>query len=134
KLLKLGLKVAVVLSAIILVGGLVAYRAGAFDGLIRPVMMGSSKSGPAFHADQLSPSAAQPANSSQVQLPGYMMSGSKSIAPLIPGPPSTPSQQTDADKAKSTPTIMPSSKSGGVLVPPGPASPPPNSQSASPPK
>src|SRR5258708_33171261 len=59
---KLILKIAVVLSSVVLVSGFVAYRAGAFSRLIGPTIMSSSKSRQVFDAS-LSDSAQPPYSS-----------------------------------------------------------------------
>lgn len=117
------LKVAVILSSVLLVSGFLAYRAGAFNTLFGPSMMGSSKSGAIFKPDQTAPP-------NTIQFDPTIMSSSKSIAPLIP--PSGSSTQVPGQQGV---TIMPGSKSAPVLIPPAPsASPPANAQAQSPPK
>src|SRR4051812_16855929 len=90
------LKVAVILSSVLLVSGFLAYRAGAFDRLFGPAIMSSSKSCRAFDPDQLSPPDGSPTPGT-LQIAPALMSSSKSIAPLIPPVGSTtqvPGQQS----------------------------------------
>src|SRR5262245_10675967 len=72
-------KIAAVVSAVLLVGGFVSYRAGAFNRLLgKSVYMGGSKSGIIYKPDspqQPPPGTVAPASS--------IMSGSKSLAPLV---------------------------------------------------
>jgi hypothetical protein len=114
------LKVAAILSSVLLVSGFLAYRAGAFNRLFGPSMMGSSKSGRAFEPDQLTTPGA-------VQTDPTLMYSSKSIAPLIP-----PAGSSTQVPGQQSPTILPGSKSAPILVPPGPPS--ANAQSPAPPK
>ncbi len=99
------LKVATVVSSVLLVGGFVSYRAGAFDWLTgtgaRPA---NSESSPALDPSLLSGSKSdlifrEPANSQQpppaAQPAPAIMSGSKSLAPAIfpPAQPDPPNAQ-----------------------------------------
>ena len=127
------LKVGAVGFSVLLAGGLISYRAGAFDWLNRPepspvepeseqagdpILFHSSKSGAA-----IPPSTSEPAKTSPL-----FLSGSKSAMPVVPiqsaqvGPATTP--------PPANPPIMGGSKSIAPLIPPSP----PPSQAANPPK
>src|SRR5262249_18315737 len=103
------LKVAVILSSVLLVSGFLAYRAGAFNTLFGPSMMSSSKSGPAFAPGPPTAPDGLPLPTA-TQVDPTIMSSSKSIAPLIP--PSGSSTQVPGQKGI---TIMPGSKAGAVV-------------------
>ena len=123
------LKVAVVLSSVLLVSGLLAHRTGAFNAFFGPSMMSGSKSGPAFNPDLVSPPDVS-STPGTIQIDPTIMSSSKSIAPLIP-----PSGSATQVPGKQGVTIMPGSKSAAVIIPLAPSAPPPaNSQAPAPPK
>ena len=113
------LKGAVVLSSVLLVCGLIAYRAGAFDWFneTNPTTMGGSKMRQVIElrasdaSDQPSPDAAQPTT--------IIMSGSKSLPGLVPPTPTTPPQSAQPPPAsqKQSPTIMQGSKTGVLTIP-----------------
>jgi hypothetical protein len=117
------LKAAVIASSVLLVAGLIAYRAGAFDWFLAtgPTTMGGSKVRQVIdvpaEADPSSPDAAGPTP--------IIMSGSKSIPGLVPATPNAPSPaETPPATQKQSPTIMPGSKSSEVITPvtpPGPS-------------
>jgi hypothetical protein len=109
------LKLAVIVTSVLLVGQFIAYRAGAFQWLMVP--------------------RPEPAESEKVEVPKEtpsestpptMIGGSKSLwgpsVPLpkvTPGDPPTPkAEQPPPESPKQKPTIMPGSKSPGVLFPP----------------
>ncbi len=121
-------RVAAVASSVLLVGGLLCYRAGAFGWTTTPVTP-TTKPVPADTPPTGIPSTLTPAEYDRV-----LMSGSKTIAisPIVPAPSQAPAQ-TPTQR-----TIMPGSKSSfSPMFPPisqpptnAPNSPPP----ASPPK
>jgi hypothetical protein len=106
---KLVLKLAVIASSVLLLAGFVAYRAGAFNWLFEPALMGSSKSAKIF----LPPATTQPQPPEVTPLDPTIMSSSKSIAPLIVQPP--PASPADKPPA---PVILPGSKSDTIVKPP----------------
>jgi hypothetical protein len=110
-------KVAVVASSLLLVGGFVSYRAGAFNALIGPSTQPAEPAGP----QQLLPATTQTVPT--------MMSSSKSmtlgnnvydvqIGPYSPPntPPPAPSQQAPPATTKAAPTIMYGSKAPYSLI------------------
>jgi hypothetical protein len=120
-------KAAVITSSVLLVGGLVAYRAGAIDWLNgdKPTTMGGSKSKVLIDpASPITPGAETPTT-----VDPWLMSGSKSAAVFVPSPSTTPAVQP-ADAKAPAPTIMPGSKAFAPLisVPPVTSQPPPPSK------
>jgi hypothetical protein len=115
-------KLAVIASSVLLVSGLVAYRAGAFSWLMadKPTTMGGSKSKALIEP---APPETQPAETTPtVDLSLPIMSGSKSGILIVPPSP-TP------DTKPPLPTIMPGSKASfaPVISPPAkPQAPPPS--------
>jgi hypothetical protein len=112
------LKLAAVVSSVLLVAGFVSYRAGAFDWVGKadsPAV--ESEPNPADGASQ-SPAEGAPSEA--------FISGSKSAIFVVP-----PSSAPPGGSTAGSPPIMSSSKSIAPVIPP--ASPPP-SQAANPPK
>jgi len=113
------LKAFVILSSILLVGGLIAYRAGAFDSFTetRPTTLGGSKVRQVFEVSV--PDAAGQASSDAAQPAPIIMSGSKSMPGLVSPAPSTPPESTQPPPPaqKPSPTIMSGSKTGVITTP-----------------
>src|SRR5262249_19185761 len=147
------LKIAAVTSSVLLVGGFIAYRAGAFDRLMgsgttdpAPAAMGGSKSKVLITepapADTPEKQPSAPATQlSEEEKRRMLMDSSKSIilSDSVSRTPSTTNptagQQPPSDTKQSPPTIMPSSKSAFPLipVPSAPAAPSPNQPDLPPP-
>lgn len=111
-------RLAALTFSIVLVAGFVAYRAGAWDWVVRMrtgearIMSGSKT---AIHVIDPSvlPNATMPGSKSDVALPPHIMSGSKS---LIVTPARTNSTQSSPPQT----TILPGSKSAPIVIPPAP--------------
>jgi hypothetical protein len=135
------LKSAVVVSSVLLVGGFIAYRAGAFNRLMAPTPQPVESSGDPIGDDYLLsgsksdriilvPATTQQPAGDKAQLDAALMGGSKtiSIGPLVTPPSgSTPGAQSTSTK-ESTPTLMGGSKYAPIVIPP-----PPNKSSPQPP-
>jgi hypothetical protein len=104
------LKIAAVLSAIVLVGGLVSYRAGAFDKLFSP-----PETPPEQQTEPEPTPEPETPPSAQSDLDALLMSTSKSAGVLIPPKKSAPKSETTAPPKQQ---IMPGSKSLAPLIPP----------------
>jgi hypothetical protein len=122
---RLLVQAAAVGCSVLLAAGFVAFRAGAFDGLVRPTPAPVDPA-PAAAPEAAAPEAPLPVLSEVEK--GAIFSGSKSIiiAPVQPSPPG------GSTAIPAAPTILPGSKSAPVFDLPGskPGSPPP----ANPPK
>jgi len=94
------LKIAAVFSAIVLVGGFVSYRAGAFDKFFEP---------PAPVAPPQSAPAPETTPNSTETLDPILMSTSKSAGVLIPPP------KKNAQESQPKQQILPGSKSMPVI-------------------
>jgi hypothetical protein len=123
------LKLAAVVSSLVLFGGFVSYRAGAFNSLLGPgenaADSGSSATGDEPYKLELTTSDPLTFEGRLGRTSDALMSSSKSIIlfneqprPNTPSaPPATTPQQPPPDAAQRPPTIMSSSKSAAVFVP-----------------
>ncbi len=126
-------KIAAITSSVLLVGGLVAYRAGAFNWVKedKPTTMGGSKSKTVIDPVPPDTTPAETAPATDLSI----MSGSKSAILIVPPAPGSGAQSPTTQQP--SPTIIYSSKSmAPVISLPTPKSsqPPSASQSPSPSK
>ncbi|HEX3147966.1 MAG TPA: hypothetical protein VHR66_07765 [Gemmataceae bacterium] len=107
------LKVAAITSAVVLVGGLIAFRAGAFD---TPVLVNP----PTVETPpEPTPVSTEAYHDPSVVDPSIMLSTSKSAGVVIPVPP----PKADEPKPSAPKTIIGGSKSLAPLLPPKSAEP-----------
>jgi len=103
------LKVAAIVFAVVLVGGFVSYRAGAFDKYFSPPPTPEPLQPAPEPTEEPTPTAISPSD-----MDAILMSTSKSAGVLIPPPKKSPPTETTKPPAQ----IMPGSKSLAPLIPP----------------
>lgn len=107
------LKVAALVSSVLLAGGCISYHAGAFNRLLAP----GSRAEKTAASEQPPPDSAQPAPAIMSGSKSFMPSGLKSIEGLTPEgtSPTSTAQQSPPETTQPTPTIMGGSKSSYPL-------------------